>query len=47
MLLLGSVAATVCDDDDVGVRSGHKPAMKRQRTTIEYMHKGYHICDRI
>ena len=45
MLLLGSVAATVCDDDDVGVRSGHKPVMKRQRTTIEYMHKCYHICD--
>ena len=43
MLLLGSVASTVCDDDDVGVRSGHKPA-KWQRTTIDYMHKGYHIC---
>jgi len=42
MLLLGSVASTVCDDD-VGVRSGHKPA-KRQRITIDYMHKGYHIC---
>ena len=43
MLLLGSVASTVCDDDDVGQRSGHRPA-KRQRTTIDYMHKGYHIC---
>ena len=43
MVLLGSVASTVCDDDDVGQRSGHRPA-KRQRTTIEYMHKGYHIC---
>ena len=43
MLLLGSVASTICDDDDVGVRSGHK-AIKRQRTTISYMHKGYHVC---
>ena len=43
MLLLGSVASTVCDDDDVGQRSGHWPA-KRQRTTIDYMHKGYHVC---
>ena len=43
ILLLGSVASTVCDDDDVGVRSGHRPA-KRQRRTIEYMHKGYHVC---
>ena len=42
MLLLGSVASTVCDDD-VGVRSGHRAA-KRQRTTISYMHKGYHVC---
>ena len=43
MVLLGSVASTVSEDDDVGVRSGHKPA-KRQRTTIEYMHKGYSVC---
>ena len=43
MLLLGSVASTICDDDDVGVRSGHRAA-KRQRTTISYMHKGYHVC---
>lgn len=43
MVLLGSVASTVQDDDDVGVRSGHKPA-KRQRTGIGYMHKGYNLC---
>ena len=43
MLLLGSVASTICDDDDVEVRSGHK-AINRQRTTISYMHKGYHVC---
>ena len=43
MLLLGSIASTVCDDDDVGARSDHRPA-KRQRTTIDYMHKGYHVC---
>ena len=43
MALIGSIAATVCEDDDVGVRSGHRPA-KRQRTTIQYMHKGYQVC---
>ena len=43
MLLLGSIAFTVCDDDDVGVRSDHRPA-NRQGTTIDYMHKGYHVC---
>ena len=43
MVLLGSVASTVQDNDDVGVRSGHKPA-KRQRTGIGYMHKGYNVC---
>ena len=42
-MLLGSVASTVCDDDDVGQQSGHRPA-KRQRTTIDYMHKAYHVC---
>jgi len=45
MALMGSVAATVCEDDDVGVRSGHKPA-KRQRTNIQYMHKGYQVCQK-
>jgi len=43
MLLLGSVVCTICEDDDVGVRSGHKPT-KRQRTTIEYVHKAYSVC---
>ena len=44
MLLLGSITSTVCDDDDdVGAQSDHRPA-KRQRTTIDYMHKGYHVC---
>ena len=28
MALIGSIAATVCEDDDVGVRSGHRPAKK-------------------
>ena len=43
MLLLGSVASTVCDDDDIGQWSGHR-LPKLQRTTIHYMHKGYHVC---
>ena len=43
MLILGSVVCTICEDDDVGVRSGHKPT-KRQRTTIEYVHKAYSVC---
>jgi len=38
--VLQSVAATLCDDNDVGVWSGHKP-QKRQRAMIDYMHKGY------
>ena len=42
MLLLGAVASTVCDNDDVGMWSGYRPA-KRQKT-IDYMHKGYHVC---
>ena len=43
MLILGSVVCTICEDDDVGVRSSHKPT-KRQRTTIEYVHKAYSVC---
>jgi len=42
MVLLGSVARTICGDGDVGVCSGHKIA-KWQRKTIEYMHKGYSV----
>jgi len=42
MLLLGSVVCTICEDDDVGVWSGHKPT-KWQRTTIEYVHKAYSV----
>ena len=38
MLLLECVASTVCDDNDVGQRSGHRPA-KQQKITIDYMHK--------
>ena len=33
----------MCSDDDVGVRSGHRPT-KRQRTSMEYMHGGYKVC---
>jgi len=41
MALLGSVMSTLMDGD---VASGrHKPA-KRQRTTIHFMHRGYHLC---
>ena len=41
MVLLGSVMSTLMDGD---VASGrHKPA-KRQRTTIHFMHRGYHLC---
>jgi len=44
MFLLGSIAATVCDNDNVGVRSGHKSA-KRHRKAMDYIHKGlHHIC---
>ena len=43
MVLLGCVASNICVDDDVGIRSGHKPA-KWQRTSIDYAHKGYNVC---
>ena len=29
--------------NDVGQQSGHRPA-KWQKTTIDYIHKGYHVC---
>ena len=41
MVLLGLVMSTVKDSDVV---AGRHKAAKRQRTTINFMHKGYHLC---
>ena len=43
MVLLGSIASNIHEDDDVGTRSGRRAA-KRLRTSMEYKHKGYTIC---
>lgn len=43
MLLLGSVAPTVCDDDGVVQQRDHSP-VKRQIATIYCLHKGYCVC---
>ena len=45
MLLLGSVASTIGDDDDVGVRSGHKAINDREQQYHTCTKgKGYHVC---
>lgn len=41
MVLLGSVMSTVMESEVACGR--HKPT-KRQRTTVNFMHKGYHLC---
>lgn len=42
LVLLGSVMSTTAVEKNV-VRGRHKP-MKRQRLTMEYMHRGYQLC---
>ena len=45
MVLLGSIASNIHEDDDVGTRSGRRAA-KRLHTSIEYKRKRYTICRR-